>query len=50
MSEEVWQRKVLACRSLIFGSVFLFDAGEFEYNETNMESIRFTLNREFDIV
>ena len=50
MSEEVWQRKVLACRSLIFGSVFLFDAGEFEYNETNMESIRFTLNREFNIV
>ena len=34
----------------LIGSVFLFDAGEFEYNETNMESIRFTLNREFDIV
>lgn len=50
MSEEMWKRKVLACRALIFGSVFLFDAGEFEYNETSMEYIRFTLNREFEIL
>lgn len=48
--EEVWNRKLLACRSLIFGSVFLFDAGEFDYNETNMEYIRYTLNREFEIL
>ena len=48
-TDDVWERKVLACRSLIFGSVFLFDAGEFAYNETTMEHIRYTLNREFDV-
>lgn len=48
--KEVWDRKLMACRSLIFGIVFLFDAGEFEYNETNMEYIRYTLNREFEIL
>lgn len=46
---EVWARKVMVCRSIIFGSVFLFDAGEFEYNEANMEHIRYTLNREFEL-
>lgn len=47
--KDVWNRKLLVCRSLIFGSVFLMDAGEFEYNETTMEHIRYTLNREFEI-
>lgn len=47
---EIWKRKLLICRSIIFGSVFLFDAGEFEYNETNMENIRYALNREFEIL
>jgi len=45
---DVWKRKVLVCRSLIFGTVFLMDAGEFEYNDTTMEHIRFTINREFE--
>ena len=49
-SPDAWKRKLLTCRSIIFGSVFLFHAGEFEYNETTMEHIRFTLNREFDIL
>ena len=49
LTEDAWKRKLLVCRSIIFGSVFLFDAGEFEYNETTMEHLRFTLNREFDI-
>ena len=46
---QTWKRKVMTIRSLIFGAVFLFDAGEFEYNETNMEYLRYTINREFDI-
>lgn len=50
LSEEVWKRKLMAVRSLIFGAVFLFDAGEFEYNEKNMEFIRFTIEREFEIL
>ena len=47
--DDAWARKVLTFRALIFGSVFLFDAGEFEYNETTMEHLRHTMNREFDI-
>ena len=50
LSEDIWKRKLMMCRSLIFGAVFLFDAGEFEYNETSMEYIRYTLNREFEIL
>ena len=36
-------------RSLIFGVLVLFDAGEFEYNEKTMEYLRYTIDREFDI-
>jgi AcrR family transcriptional regulator len=50
LSEEVWNRKLMMFRSLIFGVVFLFDAGEFEYNETTMDYLRYTMNREFDIL
>lgn len=47
--EESWRRKVMTVRSLIFGAIFLFDAGEYEFNETNMEYLRYTINREFEI-
>lgn len=47
--EDTWNRKLMMVRSLIFGVVFLFDAGEFEYNDKTMEYLRFTVNREFDI-
>ena len=47
---EVWERKLMTVRSLIFGAVMLFDAGEFEYNETTMEYLRYTIDREFDIL
>lgn len=43
-------RKLLLVRSMIFGSVFLFDAGEVEYNEEALESIRYNIDREFDLV
>ena len=49
MDPDVWQRKVLTVRSLVFGVIVLFDAKEFEYNETNLEHLRFVLNREFTI-
>ena len=49
LTRDDWSRKQLIFRSIIFGSIFLFDNGEFEYNEATMEHIRFTLNREFDI-
>lgn len=47
---EVWERKLMMARALIFGMVFLYDAGEFEYNERTLEHLRYTLNREFDIL
>ena len=46
---EVWERKLMTVRALIFGMVFLYDAGEFEYNDKTMEYVRYTLNREFDL-
>ena len=46
---EVWERKLMMVRSLIFGVLVLFDAGEFEYNEKTMEYLRYTIDREFDI-
>ena len=49
LEADDWKRKQMIFRSIIFGSIFLFDNGEFEYNESSMEHIRFTLNREFDV-
>ena len=34
---------------MIFGTVFLFDTGELEYNEEVMENVRFNINREFEL-
>lgn len=49
-SEEIWERKLMMVRALIFGMVFLYDAGEFEYNEKTLEYLRYTIDREFDIL
>lgn len=49
-TRETWARKVMVVRALIFGIVFLYDAGEFEYNDTTMEYLRYTINREFEIL
>lgn len=49
-SQEVWERKLMTVRALIFGVLVLFDAGEFEYNDQTMEYLRYTINREFEIL
>jgi AcrR family transcriptional regulator len=49
LTEEVWRRKALMVRSILFGSVFMFDCGEFQYSEAALEDIRYTINREFEI-
>lgn len=46
---EVWERKLMMARALIFGTVFLCDAGEFEFNQQTLDHLYYTLNREFDI-
>lgn len=48
LDEATWERKRLVIRSLIFGSVFLYDNGEFEYNDRNMDHLRYTISREFE--
>ena len=50
LDRDTWERKTMVFRGLIFGAVILFDAGEFEYNEKNLQHLRYTLNREFDIL
>ena len=35
--------------SLLFGSVFLIDSGEFAYNERILENIRYLIDREFRV-
>ena len=49
LTEEVWRRKALIVRSILFGSVFMFDCGEFQYSEAALEDIRYTINREFEV-
>ena len=49
LSDEVWERKCLMVRSLLFGSVFLIDSGEFTYNERTLENVRYLINREFRV-
>ena len=43
------KRKLYVVRALIFGSVFMFDTGEMQYNEETMENIRYNIDREFDL-
>ena len=50
LSDEVWERKALLVRSLLFGAVFMFDSGEFTYNETTLAHIRYLVNREFEVL
>ena len=43
------RRKLQTVRSLIFGTMFLYDTGEIQYNEETMENLRFNIDREFDL-
>ena len=49
LSDDVWRRKVLMIRSLLFGAVFMFDSGEFAYSEEALENLRYIIDREFRI-
>lgn len=49
LPDDVWRRKTLMVRSILFGSVFMFDSGEFEYNEQALADIRYIINREFEV-
>lgn len=49
LNDETWARKALMVRSLLFGSVFMFDSGEFTYTPESLEHIRYIIDREFTI-
>lgn len=49
LSDDVWARKVLMVRSLLFGAVFMFDCGEFRYSETTLNHLRYIIDREFTV-
>ena len=49
MSPEVYRRKIMVVRSLIFGAALLFDSGEIEYNEAALKDLEYNISREFII-
>ena len=49
LSDEVWRRKCLMFRSILFGAVVMFDSGEFTYNEDTLNDLHYVFNREFEI-
>lgn len=49
MDPAVQSRKLQLVRSLIFGSMFLFDTGEIPYNEESIRNLRSQIDREFDL-
>lgn len=46
---QVLQRKFHLVRAMLFGTVFLIDTGELDYNEETMAHLRYTIDREFDL-
>lgn len=49
MPEDVAVRKIYVVRSLIYGAALMFDNGELEYDDANMQFVRYSINREFDL-
>lgn len=49
MPSVVKHRKLYAVRSLIYGAALMFDNGELDYNEENMQMVSQCIDREFDL-
>lgn len=49
MDEATRQRKHHIIRALIFGTVFLIDAGELPYTDETIDNLRQAIDREFDL-
>ena len=47
--EAKFRRKLHLVRTLIFGTVFLYDTGEITYNEESLSELRWNIDREFDL-
>ena len=46
---KVFKRKLQLVRTLLFGTVYLFDTGEIEYNDESIANLRHNIDREFDL-
>lgn len=49
MPPQVYRRKIMVIRSLIFGAALLFDSGEIEYSEAAMQDLKYNIEREFSL-
>ena len=49
MDPDTLHRKTYVLRALIFGAALMFDNGELTYNEANVEIVRSSIDREFDL-
>ncbi len=49
MSEDTEKFKTYVVRSLLYGASLMFDNGELEYNEENMDIVKRAISREFDL-
>lgn len=49
MDEATKFRKFYIVRSLIYGASLMFDNGELPYNDSALETVRESINREFDL-
>ena len=49
MTRQIRRRKIYVVRSLIYGAALMFDNNELEYNEENMQMVRYCLEREFSL-
>ncbi|MBE6031743.1 MAG: TetR/AcrR family transcriptional regulator [Clostridiales bacterium] len=49
MSEQTAMVKTYIVRSLIYGAALMFDNGEMEYNDENMQAVALAIDREFDL-
>lgn len=49
IAADAEKRKTYIVRSLIYGAALMFDNGELEYNGLNLEMVRCSIDREFDL-
>ena len=49
MDEKTFRRKLQLIRALLFGTVYLCDTGEIEYNDETIANLRCNIDREFDL-
>ena len=47
--QEKIKRKLHIVRAILFGTVFLIDTGELSFDESVLETVRATVDREFDL-